>query len=370
MSEKNGLRRMPRNCVSRRQMLARLATAGIAAATLPVFGRPARAEVNLTVFTWADYDQPMFHQLFIDKNGGSPEFTIFAEVEEALQKLRSGFNPDLSHPCTSDVARWHEAGLLKPIDTARLDGWNDIFPSIRAIKGTNIDGQQLIMPWDWGNESILVRKDLIGDYDNSYALLIDEKNKGKLSMYDSVDAMVAAGAKIAGVANPFDMNDEEIEKTHEAMRKIHANVKYYWQDTTQVQQGLASGELVAAWAWNEAMWNLKSEGFDVEYLNPKEGMYTWVCGLALINGGEGSEDQAYDFLNAMLSPDSGANLINEFGYGHANQKSFAEIDPAHLAELGVADVDKMLAGTNFYEQMPMPLRDRMVTLFDEVKAGM
>jgi spermidine/putrescine-binding protein len=370
MNERNGARRLGRNCVTRRQVLARLATAGIAAATFPLYGRPARADVNLQVFTWADYDQPMFHQRFVDKHGGSPEFSIFAEVEEALQKQRGGYTPDVSHPCTSDVARWHEAGLLKPIDTGRLEAWNDVFPSIREIKGTNIDGQQLIMPWDWGNESILVRKDLIGEFDNSYALLIDEKNQGKLSMYDSVDAMVAAAAKIAGVANPFDMNEDEIAKTHEVMRKIHANVKYYWQDTTQVQQGLASGELVAGWAWNEAVWNLKDEGYDVEYLNPKEGMYTWVCGLALINGSEGSEEQAYDFLNAMLSTDSGVNLINEFGYGHANQKSFAEIDPAHLEVLGIADVDKMLAGTNFYEQMPTALRDRMVTIFDEVKAGM
>lgn len=369
MVERTDPRRRTRNCVSRRQMLARLATAGVAAATFPLVGRAARADVNLTVFTWADYDQAMFHQAFIDKNGGSPEFTLFAEVEEALQKLRSGFNPDIAHPCTSDISRWHEAGVIKPIDTGRIEAWNDIFPSILAIEGTTIDGQQYIMPWDWGNESVLVRKDLIGDFDNSYALLTDERYRGKLSMYDSVDSMVAVAAKIAGIADPFDMNDEEIAKTREVMRQIHANVKYYWQDTTQVQQGLASGELVAGWAWNEAMWNLKSEGYDVEYLKPKEGIFTWVCGLALINGSEGSEDQAYDFLNAMLSTDSGVNLINEFGYGHANQKSFAGIDPAHLEELGIADVDKMLAETNFYKQMPSAMREKMVTIFDEVKAG-
>jgi spermidine/putrescine transport system substrate-binding protein len=370
MLERNDPRRPGRTCVSRRQMLARLATVGVVAATFPLVRRPARAEPNLTVFTWADYDQAMFHQGFIDKHGGSPEFTLFAEVEEALQKLRSGFNPDVSHPCTSDVARWHEAGVLKPIDTSRLEGWNDVFPTIREISGTVIDGQQLIMPWDWGNESILVRKDLIGEFDNSLALLTDERYKGKLSMYNSVDSMVAAAGKIAGAADVFNMTDEEIEKTRAVMKQIHGNLKYYWDDTTQVQQGLASGELVAAWAWNEAMWNLKAEGLDVEYLKPKEGMFTWVCGLALINGSEGSEDQAYDFLNAMLSPASGVNLINEFGYGHSNQKSFAEIDPAHLEELGIADVDKMLAETNFYEQMPTAMREKMVTIYDEVKAGM
>lgn len=355
---------------SRRRLLSRAATAGVVAATWPLVSRGARAEPNLTVFTWADYDQAMFHQAFIDEHGGSPEFSLFAEEEEALQKLRSGFTPDIAHPCTSSVARWKEAGLLKPIDTGRIAAWDDIFPTFKKIDGISFDGHYYIVPWDWGNESVLVRNDLIGEHENSYRLLTDPRYKGKLSMYDSVDSMASVAAKIAGVANPFDMSDEEIERTRVAMKQIHDNVKYYWQDTTQVQQGLASGELVAAWAWNEAVWNLKGEGYDVTYMNPKEGMFTWVCGLSLIEGGEGDEDQAYDFINAMLSPDSGANLINEFGYGHANQKSFAGIDPEHLKELGIDDVDRMMAETNFYLQMPTAQREKLVAIFDEIKAGL
>jgi spermidine/putrescine transport system substrate-binding protein len=358
----------PKNWPSRRRFLAQAATAGVAVATLPM--ARAWAKPNLTVFTWSDYDNAMFHQPFVDKHGDSPLFSIFAEEEEALQKLRSGYNPDVAHPCTSSVARWKEAKLLRPLDTDRIAGWNDIFPQIKGIHGIVFDNKYHIMPWDWGNESILIRTDLIGEHDNSYALLMDEKYKGKVAMYDSVDSMTAVSAKIAGVANPFDMSDAEIEQTKEVMKKIHANLRFYWSDTTEVQQALASGELVAGWAWNEAVMNLKDEGLPVEYMRPKERMFTWVCGLVITTTGKGSQDQAYDFLSAMNDPASGKNLIEQFGYGHSNSKSYAGVDPALLDKLGVGSPSKMFAETNFYEQMRPDQREKMIAIFDEIKAGL
>jgi spermidine/putrescine transport system substrate-binding protein len=354
---------------SRRRFLAQMATAGVALATLPM-ARARAAKPNLTVFTWSDYDDPMFHQAFIDKYGGSPQFALFAEEEEALQKMRGGFDPDVVHPCTSTLARWKEADLLKPLDTERITGWNDIFPQMKGIKGISFDNKYYIMPWDWGNESILIRTDLVGEHENSYALMIDERFKGKLAMYDSVESMTVLCAKIAGVANPFDMTDEEIERTREVMKKVHANLRFYWSDTTEVQQALASGELAAGWAWNEAVMNLTDQGLPVEYMRPKERMFTWVCGLSITKTGEGSHDQAYDFLSAMLAPESGKNLIEQWGYGHANSKSYAGVDPALLAKLGVGDPSKMFADTNFYEQMRPDQREKMIAIFDEVKAGL
>jgi putative spermidine/putrescine transport system substrate-binding protein/spermidine/putrescine transport system substrate-binding protein len=369
MVEGVNMRRADRGGASRRRFLAQLATLGVVATALPLTRARAADAPDLTVFTWSDYDNPMFHQSFVDKHGGSPTFAIFAEEEEALQKLRSGYNPDIAHPCTSSIGRWKSAGVLKPIDTGQLTGWGDIFPRIKQIKGTNFDGQQYIMPWDWGNESLLIRTDLAGDYENSYALMLDERYKGKLSMYDSVDSMTAVAAKIAGIEDPFDMTPDQIAETKAVMKKIHANLKFYWSDTTEVQQALASGELVAGWAWNEAVMNLKEQGLAVEYMQPKERMFTWVCGLALITTGEGSQDQAYDFLNAMLDPASGKNLIEEFGYGHSNSKSYADVDPALLDKLGVGDVNKMFDETNFYSQMRPDQREQMIAIFDEIKAG-
>jgi spermidine/putrescine-binding protein len=356
--------------LDRRRFLGGLASVGIAATVIPVTRRPAKAAGDLTVFTWAEYDNPAFHQAFVEKHGGSPDFSFFGEEEEALQKLRSGFTPDIAHPCTSNLRRWKDAGVLRPLDPARIEEWDNIFPSFKEIKGVVMDGETYHMPWDWGNDSILYRADLVDLEQESYAILVDERYKGRMSIFDSAENMTAFAALIAGIEDPFSMTDAEMKKTVEVMRRIHPNIRFYWTDSTQMEQGLASGELVASSAWNESLVNLRAQGLDVKYMNPKEGIMTWVCGLALIKDGPGSEDQAYDYLNAMLAPETGKALIEEFGYGHSNQRSLDLVARERLEELGIANAKEALAKSNFFDEMPPEQRERMNSAFEQIKAGL
>jgi hypothetical protein len=71
----------------------------------------------------------------------------------------------------------------------------------------------------------------------------------------------------------------------------------------------------------------------------------------------------------MLDPTSGKALIENFGYGHSNRKSFDLVDPEQVKQMGLADLDGMLATTNFYDQIPPATREKLVALFDQVKAG-
>lgn len=355
---------------SRRQFLKGLASAGITATLIPGFVRKAHAEPDLTVFTWAEYDDPRFHRGFVDIHGKSPHFSFFGDEEEALQQLRVGFTPDVAHPCTSTVRRWKNAGVLKPIDTARIDEWHNIFPIFRETGGTVIDGETYHVPWDWGNDSILYRSDIVDIEEESYAILLDERYRRRMSVLDSAESMTVFAGLIAGVADPFNMTGEEIQRTTETMERIHANLRFYWTDTPQIEQALASGEIFAASAWNESFVNLRAMGLDVKYMAPKEGIMTWVCGLALVDGGPGTEDEAYDYINAMLSPETGRTLIEEFGYGHANQRSLELVPPERLAELGMSEAREILADANIFDEMPLAQRERMSRIFERIKAGL
>ncbi|MBM3584858.1 MAG: hypothetical protein FJX36_10690 [Alphaproteobacteria bacterium] len=145
----------------RRDIVKAFASVGIGSAVMPL-ARAARAEPNLEVYTWSGHELPEFHQAFIDKNGGSPSFTFFAELEEALNKIIAGYKADVSHPCASSVDKWVDAGIVKPIDTARVEQWDNIFPLMRDIPTVHrAEGGAWMMPWDWGNSSILYRSDLV-----------------------------------------------------------------------------------------------------------------------------------------------------------------------------------------------------------------
>ena len=325
------------------------------------------------VFTWAGYDAPEFVGGYIEKHGMTPSFTFWGEEEEGFQKMRAGFRPDVAAPCTYSLRRWYDAGLLKPLDTSRLEHWDDIFPSLKTVEGSVLDGHRVFLPIDWGNSSVLFRPDLAPEYsgaeNHSWTILFDEKYAGRLGIYDSVDGVFGVVGAVIGAENPFDMTDEELERATEMMRKQRDVLRWYWTDVTSIEQGLASGELVAAYAWNESVVELKNQGVPVEYMNPKEGIYTWVCGSVHIATGEAPDDKVYDYLNAVSSPEAGFFEITEFGYGHANMKAFDLVDRQVLDDLGISDPVAFMAATRYFSEIPPATREKYIALFDEIKAG-
>lgn len=361
------LKDLRRGKFTRRTFMQGLAATGLVATQIPV--KPAKADTTITVFEWAGYDIP---DIFIDyvEKYGSPEFAVFGEEEEALQKMRGGFVADVSHPCTSNVRRWRDAGVITPIDVSMIERWDEIIPSLKEPKGVQIDGQWYNVPFDWGNTSLLYRADLvdIGDAE-SYSVLLDERYKGQITVFDSAETVSAIGGLLAGVEDPFDQTPEEIKATFEVWKKIHENILYYWTDTTQFEQGMASGEILIASAWNESVGRLREQGIDAKYMTPKEGILTWVCGMSANLNGPGDDQEVYDLLNSVLDPEVGKYMIEEFNYGHSNAKSYEIADPEVLANMGLTDPVAMMENSQFFDEMPNEMREAVNAEFERVKAG-
>ena len=117
------------------------------------------ADEELIVFDWSGYEDEGFFQKYIEQHGAAPTFAFFGEEEEAFQKLRSGFKADVSHPCSQSVSKWHEAGLLEPLDTSRITRWNEVNETMK--EAFNIDGEYYMLPADWGSTALTYRTDLV-----------------------------------------------------------------------------------------------------------------------------------------------------------------------------------------------------------------
>ena len=185
--------------LSRRDFHKTMAAAGLGmAGSSTMAGSAFAANTNpadLVVFEWAGYELPEFFPAYVEKFGTEPTFSLFAEEEEALQKLRSGFPTDISHPCSGSVARWNDAGAIRPIDPSRIDAWDDIFPTTLDIRGVQIGGEYFFLPWDWGNSSILYRTDLLdlSPEEMSYDVLLRPELQGKIAkMIRSIPALPSA----------------------------------------------------------------------------------------------------------------------------------------------------------------------------------
>lgn len=360
-----GLRRP----VGRRDVHRLLASVGLGLVTLTTPFRSGRAAgQDLQVFTWAGYDIPELHPGYLETHGASPSFTLFGGTEEAFQKIRAGFNPDVAHPCVEDIRRWHDAGLIKTIDTGRMTHWADLWPELFSLPGAVIDGEHWFVPIDWGNGSLLYRTDLVELEEESWWLAFDERYKGRIAMYNA-EPSVTVAALALGI-DPFDFTEQEGERIKELLRKQRELVRFYWDAPAEYQQAMASGEIVIAYAWNDGLKALREQGVPVKYMNPKEGILNWTCGAVHLANAPSSDELVYDFLNAYTAPETGKYLLEAYNYGHSNRKAFEEVSPALLESLGMTSPGDLFETGVFETETTAEMEQRRTKIFQDVRMGL
>jgi spermidine/putrescine transport system substrate-binding protein len=362
--------RMAQGKMSRRQMLASASAFGVGLLSLPKLS--AAAEV-LTCMEWGGYDAADYFKSYVDKHGAAPNFSIFSGEEDALAKVRAGFAADVMHPCNYSVGRFVSAKLAVEIDTSKLSNWKDVFPALQTAEGVVVNGKVMMAPADWGNSSIAYRPDLVDDdfkKNESWGIFYDDKYAGKVSMTDN-ELAIYVGAMVGGKKydEVYAMSGAELAEAAKTWgAKAVKNSRFLWSDVSELQQAMASGEIVACYAWNDLVKNLSSEGIPVAYAKPKEGFFTWFCGLTLLNTGKADPALAYDFIDAWLSPETGKVLIEGSGYGHANIKSFEIANADDVKAMGITDpIEQMNAGILF-KTPPDAVQNEQNKVWGELKA--
>ncbi len=354
--------------IDRRQFMRATAAAGLVpVATAMAPGSVRAAAEDLSYFTWSGYEVPELYQPYIEKYGGEPSWSVFASAEDGLQKVRAGFSPDLMHPCVDNAPKWKEAGVLQPLDTSRISNWDDMFPALHSMTGAVIDGDVYMAITDFGLSSIIYRTDLY-EGEESWMMLFDERFAGRICARGTV-ANIFIALKILGY-DPMNPTMEQIEEAGALAREQRPLVRFYWDSQTDMEQAIASGECVAGYAWNEALVNLTEQGVPVAFAAPKEGAFGWACGLVRGANSTADDQMAHDFIDAWLSPEAGKFLIEAYGYGHGNQKSFDLVDPATLEALGYGDPVALMDGTNFWVPMSPEIDAAMLELWEDIQAGL
>ncbi|GAB0117804.1 extracellular solute-binding protein [Acidisoma sp. 7E03] len=349
----------------RRGALRALALAGLSAAAF-LGPRAAQAQDKITYYTWDGYELPAFHQAYLKEHPEGLNISVFGDDDEAFAKVRAGFHPDIAHPCVDKLPQWRKAGLLQPIDTKRIPNWDKIYPIFRQMPGVMADGKVWMVPWDWGNTSILYRTDLVKNPEASWNLLWDKQYAGKLAVIDAIHDTWIVGAIMAGV-DPFDENADDIKKVAAKLREQRPLIRMYTTDMTSVEQALASGELVAAMTWNASYVDLTKQHVPVAFMHPKEKMLTWACGMVVLKGAH-DLDKVYDFINARLADDAGEALVTNYAYGTANAEAYAKVPADVKAKFALpADPATELKNTVFTSAMKNP--QAIAAAYARVKEG-
>ena len=356
--------------LTRHRIIMALALVGIGVvASLLMSCQKATDDTNLALLDWNGYQYPEYYPEYFARYGREPAYTFFAEAEDAMQRMRTGYQVDLVHLCPGQMAEARDAGLIKPLETDRIPRWGEISPELLDLEGVRADGEYWLAPWEWGYSVVAYNPEII-DIDPGEAtfdIYIDPRFKGKTALNSQVSVNLLIAGVIGGWTDPLDPTDAEMEAAPEIFTKMLENARFFWSDSTQLEQAWAAGDVGISYVYGSGSRRMKKEGLPIVIVEP---LITWMCGFQLSANGTGPEDQAYDYINAMLDPRSGLQLFNEYGYGHGNANAVDLIDPDRVVGTGIDDPAGTFARGVFSYTLPPAKKARLFQLWFEARAAL
>ncbi len=338
----------------------------LSSAAALAFVAPAAAQ-QLTVFDYSGFEDPSFHQPYIDTHGAGPDFVFFGDEDEAFQRLLAGFQSDVTHICAGSVPRWQASGIIEAWDRDQIAAFETLNADLVGQDVLAGSEELFFLPTDYGSTAVAYNADELTAEDvASLEIFNNPAYAGRLSIPDNVDDAYALAYLATGVTDWADVSDAEFDAATDWLRGIHQNLRTYWTDPAEISQLMGSGEVLAAWVWNEVPVALAEEGFPVGYArNTAEGTSVWLCGYVNMVEAPSEESLAYDYVNAILSDVSAGPLLGN-GFGSANDAALQALGAEAMEAAGLGEVTVPVLA-----QLPISneQRERQAEAFERIKAG-
>ncbi|UOG91488.1 MAG: extracellular solute-binding protein [Candidatus Thiothrix sulfatifontis] len=273
------------------------------------------AEEKLVVYNWAEYIPETALEEFEKETGIKVEYSTYEnnEVMYSKLKLQQGKGYDIVVPSSYLVAKMSREGLLQKLDKTKLTNLKNLSPDL--LDKPYDPGNEYSIPYLWGSTGIGVNgKEIDSSTITSWADLWDEKWKGKLLLTDDVREVFHMALKKNGFSTNS-TNPDEIKIAYEDLQKLMPNVLVFNADAPR--EPFLAGDVNLGMIWSGEVTMAQQENPDIEYIFPKEGAGFWVDSF-VIPAGASNADNAHKFIDYMLRPEVGQQVVEELGYSTPN----------------------------------------------------
>jgi spermidine/putrescine transport system substrate-binding protein len=329
---------------------------------------------GLQVFDWSGYGNgdyyPKEEKKFLwgqyaKATGDTPEFALFENDDSAYTKVVAGARYDVAHPCGYRYQDWVDLDVMQPWDTSLIPNFSSLNPKL--MQAGQFDGQQYFVPLDWGFIAPLVNLDHVDGSDETFNVLFDERYKGKIAWVDTLNMMVVA-AYALGIENPWDMTDEELGEVRDFLVSKKSLVRFYWNQSYDFWLAFKKEEVWAGYSWPDTVGYADAAGMNYQYMQPKEGRISWVCGLGLFADTENYR-HAHEYVDSWASKEAAEFLLAYYYYGHTNTTANLDVVPEGVrAALGLDD-PTVLDEPNAHPESFIPRRSIYQQYWSEVQAA-
>lgn len=294
-------------------------------------GDTSKLDKELNIFTWADYwpeeEENNVIADFEEACGVKVTLTTYPSNEELAAKLRAGNSGyDLVLPSDYMVDTLIKENRLLKLDKSALPNMANLDPAQMSLYYDPSNDYSI--PFQYGMTGIGYNTKEITSKPDSWAALFDpaqtEPYSQRFSMLDDERETIGAALKYKGHSvNSTD--PAELAEAKQLLSDQKCGLSSY--DSESYTQGLASGEIVMAHAWNGNTSLAKEENPDIDWFVPKEGGVIWQDNLA-IPADAPHPYTAHVFINNVLDGQIGARITNFTYYLSPNVAAVPLIDEA------------------------------------------
>jgi len=339
------------------------------------------AEPVLNLYIWSDYLAPDTLANFTKATGIKVNVDVFDSSEMLEAKLLAGGSGyDVVVPNSPTLRRFIQAGIVRPLDKAKLPNLATQDPAILTRVGDALSGYGIVYMWGTsgiGFNPAKVRAALGPEATiDSWKAIFDPTVAAKLArcgvyVFDSQADVFEVALNYLGL-DPHSTNPADYEKAAALWKSVRPAVAKF--HNSEYIAALANGDICVAMGFSGDVYQSAARardaknGVEIKYAIPKEGAVIWADFMAVPKDAPHT-DAAYAFLNYILDPKVIGPISNTVYYANANTKAAPFVDPKLLADKTVYPDQATLAHL-FGEMVPSPEIERLRTrLWNRVKSG-
>lgn len=319
--------------LTRRNVL-KLSSAALAAPMVLRATDALASSGSVKVLAWQDYIQPNIAEKFEADTGIKLELTTFGSNDEAESTIRAngGKGFDIVFPSITNAAGYlddsGESFFAEVPAEVNVDAVIPSFLRDSAGLGGMHNGQQILLPFDWGTEGLTLNRGKldISDADLSFGDLWRPEAKGGAA-FRQKSAIMGTGLYLDAIGEVPSNRMLDVYKSEDDARRVWSaiakwmierkeNFGAFWNNATEATAAFKDAGCVIGQTWDTTGLLLNRENSDFVYRAPKEGIITWLDSFGMLKQAE-NRDQAIAFMNFMLQPEVGGMFANNTGYNSA-----------------------------------------------------
>lgn len=281
---------------------------------------PAFATESLNFLCWSGVDDPALLGAFEKDTGIKVQPKTFFGADAMYSSLLNSRNTyDVVMVGPEYMGKLSADGRLATLDPADYD-LGQYIPSFKKLPLCHAKDKMIAIPIEFGANGLAYNTSILSaDEVSSYSVLLSEKVKGKVGVWDRYLPIMGVLSKSLGNANPYDISDEKFMALKKALLALRQQLSVIAPNFPVLIASLARGETVVVpggAAFFAAA--LQKQGKPIDWTIPREGGIMWVDSL-IIPTDAPHPDLAKRFLQWMCTPKAQALL--------ASKKSFAASVP-------------------------------------------